>query len=323
MPTEEVVLGIDGGGTHTRVVCADLAGNILGRAQGGAANPSKNPDAAAAVQQAILEALAAAQRRPQQIAALVAGLAGMDDPADQEWAQRFTTLSGLAVKPICVNDAVVAWAGALTLQPGIVVIAGTGCIVLGVTAAGRQISNYDLGHYANATARNLTYAAVFRILAEATTQSDEPLVTELLAYFAVQDIPSLAEATLGHEQLPRAERIRLYSGCAHLITGAAGQGVPLACAVCDQAATELAEAVRVVGALFDQDTILYACCGSVVRTSYLHQALQRHLDIPRRRCFLHQEPHFSPEIGALLLAYQQIALPLDQARLDQLRQRVV
>ena len=40
----------------------------------------------------------------------------------------------------------VAWAGALTLQPGIIVIAGTGCIVFGVTETGREVRNYSFEH---------------------------------------------------------------------------------------------------------------------------------------------------------------------------------
>lgn len=125
MSTEQVVIGLDGGGTYTRVLCVDLAGNVLARVQAGGANPSKNVDAEANVQQAIGQVLAVAQRQPEQVAALVAGIAGLDEPDDQVWAARFTSLPGIRVKPHCVNDAVVAWAGALTLQPGIIVIAGS------------------------------------------------------------------------------------------------------------------------------------------------------------------------------------------------------
>lgn len=38
---KEVIIGIDGGGTHTRVAVSDLDGNILGFAKGGGVHPKK------------------------------------------------------------------------------------------------------------------------------------------------------------------------------------------------------------------------------------------------------------------------------------------
>lgn len=57
MATEQVVIGVDGGGTYTRVLCTDLAGNVLARVQVGGANPSKNHDAKQNVQQALWQVL--------------------------------------------------------------------------------------------------------------------------------------------------------------------------------------------------------------------------------------------------------------------------
>lgn len=319
MSTEQVVIGLDGGGTSTRVLCVDLAGNVLARVQAGGANPSKNVDAEANVQQAIGQVLAVAQRQPEQVAALVAGIAGLDEPDDQVWAARFTSLPGIRVKPHCVNDAVVAWAGALTLQPGIIVIAGTGCIVFGVTGTGREVRNYSFEHYAAATARHLTFATVFRVLAGETTGADQGLIAQLLAYFGVATVRDLAEQAVQNETADHHALVRLYSDCAPLITAAATAGVPLACTVCTAAAAALAQGVRVVGSLLDGAMIPYALIGSVARTPYLQQQVTQTLDQPANKRYCAVEPAFSPEAGAVLLALQQLNTPIDKGLLQRLR----
>lgn len=319
MSTEQVVIGLDGGGTYTRVLCVDLAGNVLARTQAGGANPSKNVEAEANIQQSIGQALALAQRKPAQVAALVAGIAGLDEPDDHIWAARFTSLPGLVVKPHCVNDAVVAWAGALTLQPGIIIIAGTGSIVFGVTESGREVRNYSFKHYATATARHLTFATVFRVLAGETTAADQGLVAQLLAYFGVATVRDLAEQAVQNETTDPRALVRLYSDCAPLITAAASEGVPIAAAICTAAAAALAQGVRIIGSLFDGPTIPYALIGSVACTPYLQQQITQILDQPADKHYCAVDPSFSPEAGAVLLALQQLNRPIDKELLQRLR----
>lgn len=314
-----VVVGLDGGGTYTRAVCADLAGNVLAQAQTGGANPSKNADAEQNLQGAIQQVLALAQRTPAEVVELVAGISGLDDPADQTWAQKFTTVPGLTIQPACVNDAVVAWAGALGLQPGIIVIAGTGCIVFGVTEQGRQVRNYDFSHYAQATARDLTYTTVFRIVAGEIAAADQKFVEEILAYFGAPTTLALAEQAVRNEQRAYKEVIRQYGEGAPLVTAAAAQAVPLACAVCDEAVRQLAQGVRLLGSLFAQDAVAYALIGSVVRSLYLQQRLTALLAIPTNHTYIPTEPILSPERGAVLLALQRYGVIIDDQLLKRLR----
>jgi glucosamine kinase len=318
MSTEQVVIGVDGGGTYTRVLCADLEGNVLARTQAGGANPSKNADAEANIQQAIAQALGQAQRAPTQVVALVAGIAGLDEPADCEWAARFTTLPGCAVKPSCVNDAVVAWAGALALEPGIIIIAGTGCIIFGITETGREVRNYSFNHYAAATARHLTFATVFRILAGETTAADQPLIAQLLAYFGAATVRDLAEQAAQNAVITHPEQVRLYSGCAPAITAAAAQGTPLARAVCDAAVAALAQGVRIVGSLFEGAVVPYALIGGVAQASYLQQQVIQTLSAPTNKTYRAVTPAFSPETGAVLLGLQQNKIALTEALLQRL-----
>lgn len=133
MSSEQVVIGIDGGGTHTRVMVSDLEGNVLSYIERGSASIYKDQHATQNVHEAITEALHMAGRTNKQVQALVAGIAGYDNPSDLDWITPLTDLPGFTFPKWHVNDAVSAHSGALMTQPGIVVIAGTGSIIVGIT----------------------------------------------------------------------------------------------------------------------------------------------------------------------------------------------
>src|SRR6266511_6424010 len=118
--TPRVVLGVDGGGTFTRAMLVDIDGRVLAYAETGGSNPNHHPRAEENAREAIEQVLAAAGCQPGQVAALVSGFAGLDGPEDQEWADRFTAVPGLVCPRLSVNDAVIAHAGALRSQPGII-----------------------------------------------------------------------------------------------------------------------------------------------------------------------------------------------------------
>ncbi|EFM12479.1 ATPase BadF/BadG/BcrA/BcrD type [Paenibacillus curdlanolyticus YK9] len=142
--TKEIVIGIDGGGTHTRVMAVDLAGNVLSYIENGASSIYSDLKAKDNVQQAIIEAVHQAGRTMNDVQALTAGIAGFDKADDLGWVQALTTIDGLNCRKQHVNDAVVAHSGALLTEPGIIVISGTGSIIFAVTEEGQQIRNYDL-----------------------------------------------------------------------------------------------------------------------------------------------------------------------------------
>jgi glucosamine kinase len=90
--TTEIVIGIDGGGTYTRALAADLSGHVLASVETKAASPNKTSEAQENVQQAIREVVARSGRRLEDVVGLVAGLAGLDSPQDREWAEQFTAM---------------------------------------------------------------------------------------------------------------------------------------------------------------------------------------------------------------------------------------
>jgi N-acetylglucosamine kinase-like BadF-type ATPase len=131
-------LGVDGGGTNCRAVLADATGKILGAGQAAAANLIRvGLDAAIAhIQQAVTEACHQAGHNVAQITGACFGLAGVGNP--QHHATMLEALRvALPLKHLLLEtDARIALAGATDLQPGVVVIAGTGSIACGINAQG-------------------------------------------------------------------------------------------------------------------------------------------------------------------------------------------
>jgi glucosamine kinase len=310
--TPQVVVGIDGGGTYTRAMVADTDGRVLALVETAGSNPSHHPHAEENARQAIRQAILAAGCEPCQVVSLVAGFAGLDAPGDHEWADRFTTVPGLTCPRLHVNDAVVAHAGALRTQPGIIAICGTGSIVFGVTTEGRQIRNYDFSHYAPTAARHLAYEAVFRIIAGEAGAPDRDFVQEVLAFWKAADLAALRELGAAGFREDRQERNYEFGKMASLVTGAAAKGAPLARAVCDQAAAVLALGIGLVGACFSEKTVLLALVGSAVRAPAMRQALEQALSSQANRSYRLVEPALSAVHGAVLMALEQGGTRIDE-----------
>ncbi len=135
-----LLLGVDGGGTHTRAAVADPDGRVLGRGEAGTANAATAgaQSAGRAIALAVSAACATAGVAPSDVGAACFGLAGLDRPDDEPPFQRMVASLGLGGRRILVNDAVIAWAGATGGRPGIAVVAGTGSVAYGRNATGGE-----------------------------------------------------------------------------------------------------------------------------------------------------------------------------------------
>lgn len=317
---DSIVIGIDGGGTSTRALAADLTGRVLAHAQSGAASPDKSPDAERNTRQAIEEVLCTAKRKPVDVVALVAGIAGLNRPEDQEWATRFTALPGLECPRIHVNDAVVAHNGAFGTQPGIIAIAGTGCVIFGITSEGRQIRNYDFRRYARAAARHLAQDAVYMLLAGHAAPGDAGFAAEILRFWAKPDLGALREIGARGFIEDTSTRNRLFADMAPLVTEAAGCGAPLARLVCNRAAEALATDIRLVGGCFAEDTVPVALIGAVARSPIIAEAVQLALAGAEDKSYRVVEPQLSCTAGAVLLALQVAGVAPTEALARRLRE---
>lgn len=121
------IIGVDGGGTGCRVAVADRAGQVLGRAEGGAANIATNLEAARAnILTATKQAFAAAgvDFKEAETAAAVLGLAGANLG---DFRQRLLASLPFAQSDI-VSDAETTLVGALGEVDGIIGALGTGSV---------------------------------------------------------------------------------------------------------------------------------------------------------------------------------------------------
>lgn len=319
----EIIIGIDGGGTHTRVVATDLSGRVLATVRAGAASPNKTAHARENVQGAIRDVVSQSGHSLADVAGLVAGIAGLDSPGDQEWANTFTDLPEMDCPRLHVNDAVVAHAGALRSLPGIIAISGTGSIVFGVTESGRHLRNYDFRHYASSAARHLSYDAVYRILAGSTRPEDDEFTAQILAFWNATDLSELHEQGTTGFVADNNDRTRLFGEMAPLVTTAARNGVPLARAVCDAAVAALAIGIKLVGNGFASETVSVALIGSVINSNYIKQGVRRTLAESTTKRYQILETAFPAEIGAVLMALSRHGVPIDDAIICTLKEYVV
>ena len=147
MSRTSVVLGVDGGGTKTIGLIADMSGNVLSSREVAATNPNVVgfEECAKTLSKLIQGCCEDIRCSPDELRSVVLGLAGADSA---EFRERITdNLNALLVKSgskalsIAVEtDARVALEGAFDGGAGVVVIAGTGSNVIGKTVRGVVVS---------------------------------------------------------------------------------------------------------------------------------------------------------------------------------------
>jgi N-acetylmuramic acid 6-phosphate etherase len=141
----DLVLGIDGGGSHTVALLARRADTergwtLLGRGQGGPSNLQTvgADDAFRNLDQAVSQAFAAAglSRRP--VGAACLGMAGAGRAGDQEILRGWATQIALAGHVEVTTDAALLFAAGTPEGWGLAVVAGTGSIAVARSADGRS-----------------------------------------------------------------------------------------------------------------------------------------------------------------------------------------
>lgn len=126
-----LVLGIDGGGTHTVALLADAAtGAILGRGTGGPSNIQAAGVEAGLreLNAAVREAFDEARIEPVKVAAACLGLAGIDDGQGMDIIRGWAESVSLAEKLSIANDATLLFAAGTPEGWGLAIICGTGSI---------------------------------------------------------------------------------------------------------------------------------------------------------------------------------------------------
>jgi N-acetylglucosamine kinase-like BadF-type ATPase len=323
MATKKFVIGVDGGGTSTDVVLANGDGDILGVGKAGPGNYHnvgirRFQDH---LRTAVRQAWDRAQAPPVSADAIFLGLGSVVTAHDRETIrQAVAELDVAAPDGIRVDhDLRVGLAGALPLQEGIVLVAGTGSACYGRTADGRSWraggwgpflddlgSSFDLG-------RNAMVAAVRDYDGRGPATLLSAAVRERLQLHDIQEIMFRVDG----EGLSRTE----VAALAPLVTTAARAGDAVALSLLEVGAGHLAAMAR---AVFEQLFGDRPTPTPIAAVGGLVQAGETFLG-PLRRALAEATPQLRllpsklpPAAGAALLAIEQLGLPLSDDVVERL-----
>ena len=299
--TDCFVLGVDGGGTHTRCAVVSMAGGVLGRGEAGPSNYLRVGLEAAtgSVFEAVHRATAEAGVELPAVTAAIC-LAGVGRPANH--AAMLGRLEGVARSVLLDTDAAAALAGAHALRPGIVVIAGTGAIAYGKDASGRVVRCDGWGPLLGDEGGGYWIGAeVLRAVARAADGRDSPtaLTEAVLAHLGLEGPAGLVDR-FRWGQYGGAEVAELAGVCGGVAAGGdaaagdilrrAGERLAETClAAAQQLGDALPPSVAVTGGVLGAPLVFGAFAAAVV--AGLPGA-------PVRGCRL------PPVLGAALLAPQ-------------------
>jgi N-acetylmuramic acid 6-phosphate etherase len=237
----DLVLGIDGGGSHTTAFLA-RGETVLGRGSGGPSNLQAVGvgRAFAALDQAVEQAFAAAGVLRGTVAAACLGLAGADRPDDRDVIGGWSTSVALAAHVEVTSDAALLLAAGTPHGWGVAVIAGTGSIAFARAADGRTARaggwGYLLGDEGSGYA--LAVAGLQAVARAADGRAAKTVLTErLLDALALERPEQMIASVYGKLERPAVAAL------APLVVDAAAAGDAVARRIVTHAADALADTV--------------------------------------------------------------------------------
>ncbi|MHA7984809.1 BadF/BadG/BcrA/BcrD ATPase family protein [Rathayibacter sp. CAU 1779] len=321
------VIAADVGGTYSRVACFGLDGTLLGSATGKGGSPFHNTDAAANVADATERALGAGGLDAAGAIGLVAGLANISRPGsnqgdgNNDWAEEFFAIPSLSCDRIIVNDAVVAHRGALLGRPGVMVVAGTGSMILAIDEDGTEVESGQFQHYAGA-ARHLVFETMQLILVGAAGPDDDALVDAVLKYWDAADVPELRRALLDLGATDPIEVRHRYGRLAPTVTAAA-ETSPLADRALRDLTDKTARGIRLLLPFVGDEETQVAVTGSLAMTPAFTSRLDAALHEEPAACATLVPTALDALRGAALMAYQRVGVPVGPGVVGRLRESQV
>jgi N-acetylglucosamine kinase-like BadF-type ATPase len=262
---DQFYLGIDGGASKTHAIITDSSLKLIGEGYGGPANPARVgvDEALRSIEEAISEACARAGIGFDQISSACAALAGVGDPAHYDPMKEALDREFGAGAVELVTDARAALEGALNGEPGVVVIAGTGSIAMGMNHAGREARSGGWGPTLGdeGSGYDIARQALKAVAASFDHRAPRTLMTDLIcARLGIETAADL-KAVIYKSEIVHAE----IASLAELVCEAAQEGDPVAISILQEAGQNLGElAVSVIEKLrMAQQSFRVACVGSV------------------------------------------------------------
>jgi len=312
-----VVIGVDGGATKTVATVVAEDGSVLSVGTAGGANPLVWGDAAFEnIRSACDAALTIAQTDWEEVTFAFVGMAGADEPNSDPHKFALSQLQPKLPVPFALdNDGIVAHAGALAGREGIVVVAGTGAITIGI-ADNQRVRVDGMGHWFGDEG-SATWIALQGLRAAARAQDGRGEPTRLVEVLpktlmvnSLRDAASLlASGDLTKFDLALA---------AVSVAKVAEEGDSVAQKILRDAALHLAESAFAAAQKLGRFDLPVSFTGGVFRLTsdmpnLFREALSRRLHNAKV-----QEPLLPPHLGAALLAAKQIGWEVNEGWLDKL-----
>ena len=254
MTASQFLLAVDGGGTNTQALIADLEGKVLARGLGPSSNlhnvgfergfeaiATAIEGALAQVRGTMPAAANTAGRGRWRSAGIVAaclGLSGVDSSTDEIQVAQWVKDQALATRFVVVNDSELVLAAGTPAGWGVALISGTGSVCLGRTAEGKSARVGGWGpllgdegsgyHIASLALRRATQAADDRVEGQA-------LLKAILRHWSLPEPTAL----IRHVHAPTTTTADIAS-LATLVVDLAGRNDSAAMEVVAEAARELA-----------------------------------------------------------------------------------
>jgi N-acetylmuramic acid 6-phosphate etherase len=272
-----LLLGIDGGGSHTVALLADAAGNILGRGEAGPSNlRAVGADMALrALDDAIDRAFVAAGLTRQTVGAACLGLAGADRAGEQALLRTWAERGKLCDRLELTNDGALVLGAGTPEGWGLAVIAGTGSLALGRSADGRTARAGGWGYLMGdeGSGYRITLAALEAVARAADGRGPATRLTDaMFARLHVREMQAMVPVIYGGAW----DRAAL-AGLAPLVFVTADAGDAVAMRIVEEAAGELAKtATAVVRQLGMPPEVPLALAGGclLASASYLERVLR-------------------------------------------------
>jgi len=268
------VLGFDGGGTKTECVAIDLSGHLTARGRGPASNPTRiGFDAAATGVKQAADATLATVKKPIQVLAVCAGLAGTAQRENHDRMQQLLEQKFPGIPVHVFTDLDLALE-AMPDGPAIALVAGTGSAAVGRDSSGRQLREGGFGPNGSdeGSAFDVGRSAV-RVAREGVGDGAAELSRQILRHLGCDDWAAVdARASLAADDV--------YPRVFPVVAASADAGNPLAQSILNDAAQKLtaitarlAESLGIAGQTFS----LGKSGGTVGRSHFFDQALDGQL----------------------------------------------
>lgn len=301
----QYVLAVDGGGTKTHALCADITGKLIGEGWSGSTNLTATTvgEASFNLQEALRQATDTLPAEAEFIS-LTMGVAGLDTHQEVQNANMVfeQALAHLHIQKMClVNDTIVALASGTDASDAIVLIAGTGSHCFGRNSSGQQAKTGGMDYLLTddgsgyAIGREILRAAVRSFDGRGPKTALEQLVCQT---FQVASIPDLKNVVY-HPVLTKTE----VANVAKLLSPQLLQSDPVAKKIVDTACQDLALMIVTVAQQLHLDQQQTPCVlvGGIARVEEIQTGVKSEV---QKTCplmtFVH--PEKLPVYGALKLA---------------------